>query len=83
MAEGGSERRGPAFTKIARRRSMFNGLVEIAREDDSVKLHAQVEDEQQECNAHRPPLGAHVVDVYIVDGEVGATTARAPCGTCQ
>ena len=83
VAESGIERRGPAFSKIARWRFTFNGHVEIASEDDSAKLRAQVADEQQERDPNRPPLGALVADVDVGDCEVGATTARAPCGTCQ
>ena len=38
--------------------------------DDSEELHAQVADEQQQRDAHRPPLGALVVDVDVGDREV-------------
>ena len=77
-AEGGLERRDPAIAKIASWRDAFNGLVEIADEDDSAKLQAQVADEQQECDAHRPPPGALVVDVNIGDCEIGARLVGRP-----
>ena len=78
MADGGFERRDPAFTKIDRWRFTFNGPVEITSEDDGTELHAQVADEQQECGAHRTPLGALIVDVNDGDCEIGARLVGRP-----
>ena len=72
VAEGGLKRRDPAVTRIARGGFTFDSLVEVAGEDGSAKLRAQVADEQQERDANRPPLGTLVVDVNIGDGEIGA-----------
>ena len=69
MAEDGFQRRDPAFTKVSRWRVTFNGLVEITSKDDGAELHAQVEDEQLECNAHGPPLGTLVVHVDVSNCE--------------
>ena len=67
MTDGSFQRRDPAVTQIARGGFTFDSLVKIASEDDSAQLHAQVADEQQECGAHGPPLGALIVDVNIGD----------------
>ena len=78
VAEGSLKRRDPTFTPIARWRNTFNSLIEVAGEDDRAELHAQVADEQQECHAHGPPLGALIVDVNIGDGEKGARLVGRP-----
>ena len=53
-------------------------LFRVASKDDRAELHAQVADEQQECDAHRPPLGGLVVDVNVGDREVGARGVGRP-----
>ena len=53
-------------------------LIEVAGEDDSEELRAQIADEQQQRDANRPPLGALVVDVDVGDREVGARRVRRP-----
>ena len=73
-----SSSRDPALTEIAMWRFTFKGPVEITSEDDSAELHAQVADEQQECDAHGPPLGALVIDVNVVDCGVGARLVGRP-----
>ena len=78
VAEGGFQRRDPAFTKVSRWRVTFNGLVEITSKDDGAELHAQVADEQLECTAHRPPLGTLVVHVDISNCEIGARLGGRP-----
>ena len=72
MAEGGFKRRDPAITEVAGWCFPFNGHLEIASDGDSAELHAQVADEQHECDAHGPPLGALIVDVNSGDCEIGA-----------
>ena len=57
--------------------------VKITGQDDCAQLHAQVADEQQQRDTNGPPLGALVVDVDIVDREVGARWVRRPAETCQ
>ena len=57
-AEGGLEWRNPST------------IIQVAGEDDSEELHAQVADEQQQRDANRPPLGTLVVDVDVGDREV-------------
>ena len=59
-ASSGEIRRSPQSPDGA---NTFNSLIEVAGEDDRAELHAQVADEQQECHAHGPPLGALIVDV--------------------
>ena len=73
MAEGGLERRDPTLLGgSARSKFTLGALIQVAGEDDSAQFHAQVSDKQQERDAHRPPLGAVVVDVNIGDCEIGA-----------
>ena len=79
MAEGGFERRDPPFAKIASWRVAFKCLVEIVGGDDSAELHAQVADEQQECDARRPPLGATRSYCGCWRPWSRSTTGRAPC----
>ena len=72
MAEGGFERRDPAFAKVASWRVAFNCFVEIADEDNSAELEAQVPNQEEQGNTNGPPLGALVVHVNIGDCEIGA-----------
>ena len=58
--------------------SRSKGLVEIAGEDDSAEFHAQVAHEQQDCDAHGPPLGALIVDVNIPNCERRARLVGRP-----
>ena len=65
--------RDVALVRMSVRRGFaFGTFVKITGHDDSTKLHAQVADEQQEGNAHGPPLGTLAVDVDVGDREVGA-----------
>ena len=73
-ASSGEIRRSPSPDGVSR----LKVLVEIASEDDSAELHAQVAEEQQECDSHGPPLGALIVDVNIGDCEIGARLVGRP-----
>ena len=72
VAGGGFERRDPAFAKVASWRVAFNCFVEIADEDNSAEIEAQVPNQEEQGNANGPLLGALVVHVNIDDCEVGA-----------
>ena len=56
----------------------LSAFVEVASEDDSAKLQAQVADEEHLRNAHGPPSCALVVDMDVGDGEVGARRVGRP-----
>ena len=70
MAEGGLKRRDPTVTRVARRGFTFDSFVEVAGKHNHTELEAQAADEQQKRDAHRPPLGALVVDVNVGDCEI-------------
>ena len=50
---------------IARGGFTFDSLVEVAGKHNRTELETQVVDDAQERNAHRPPLGALVVDLDV------------------
>ena len=79
MAEGRFKRRDAALVRRSVWRSFpLVAFVEITRQDDSTKLHAQIADEQQKRNTDGPPLGALVVNVDVGDREVGARRVGRP-----
>ena len=47
-------------------------LNEVSCKHNRTELEAQVTDEEQQRNAHRPPLGALVLDMDAGDREIGA-----------
>ena len=63
---------------IARGCIPFDGLVEDSSEYHRTELEAQVPDEQQQSDAHRPSLSALVVDVDVRDGTVRARLVGCP-----
>ena len=52
----------------------FGTLAEVTGEHNRTELEAQVTDEEQQRNAHRPPLDALAVDMDVGDREGKSTT---------
>ena len=77
MAESGFHWGGSALT-IAGWCFPFDGLVEVSSEHHRTELDAQVSDEQQKRDAHRPSFSAFVVDVDVRDSKVRARLIGCP-----
>ena len=72
-AEGGFERRSATLTVRATREKFALGtLVRVTGEHYCAELEAQVPNEEQQRDAHGPPLDTLVVDVDVGDCEIGA-----------
>ena len=77
MSEGSFHRRGSALA-IAGWCFSFDGLVDVPSGHYRTEREAQVPDEQEQRDAHRPSFNAFVVDV-----NVQSTTVRVPCEMCR
>ena len=51
-------------------------LVRVASGHERAKLETQVPDQEEQGHAHRPPLGALVVDMGVGNRETGARQVR-------
>ena len=77
--------RGHATLTVAatREKFTFGTLAEVTGEHNRTEPEAQVTDEEQQRNAHRPPLDALAVHMDVGDRDGKSTTGGELCGTCQ